>query len=238
MTIQNLDSIYYSNTKFDISNVTVNTFYGNFIDGILHYDNNYDIDIIEFNNELFNNNKFNLLGSIRLDNNNISFNNYVDISGYTYIRLDDNLLYLLNSNYPQIILNKINKNAYLYNLIKTNIFYNFTYYDKLYYYKLKIIINNDTILNNILGNVLYNNNNIYYFITNEDTIEIISTNIFDYKIKDYFIGTLEIITIDDIFNSKFTDMLNVSIINFKNIDIIETYNFNYNRTILGLKTWD
>ena len=231
----NLESIYFNNTKLNTNLINDSNFEGDYIPNILNYDNNYDIDIIEINNEVLNYNKFNNFGSIYLDDN-INFNSNIDFINYNYILLDDNKIYPLANNLNPlannlntIILNKINKNSYLYNIENTNDFIIFSYYMNLYYYKVQLeISNNDTLAE--LGNCLYYNQKIYYFdIDDYDTniIKILSKDIFDINIKDYLIGHITASTLDSIINVNFNLFSSFNSISINKITILELSTVNY-----------
>lgn len=228
---ENISSIYFNNIAFDISNTSINTysFKSNLMDGIINYDKNINVELIELNNDNINLDKFNFIGDIYLDSNTIiNFNNIIDTSGYNYILFDNEKIYEIN-NYPPILINQNNKFGYLYNLVKTNLFENFIFLgETLYYYKIQVILNNQSIGD--LGNILYNNNKIYYFEIVDYTnniIEIISTNIFDFTLNSFLVGTISPNNLNDILYYNFN---NISSYNFLSIDsnkILETYIFTH-----------
>ncbi len=229
----NINSIYFNNMYFDISYSSINTFsfIGNNIDGIINYDKNYNVEIFEINNQNISFNRFNFLGLIYLDSNTIiNFNNIIDTTGYNYIMFDNNRIYEIN-NYPPIIINQNNKNGFLYNLIKTNFTETFTYIGTIYYYKIKINLDNINIGD--LGNILYNNNKIYYFDLldyNNNIIEIISTNIFDFNLNTFLIGRIDPQNINDILHYNFNLLSSYNVLTILNNQIIETYLFTHYST--------
>lgn len=235
--IDNLESIYYNNTKFEISSLNENMFIANFIPNIDNYDKIYDHEIIQIDNEVINNEKFNYFGPIYLDTyNNIIFNNNINFDGYNYIQLDNLKIYPIDDNLWKQTINKINMNSYLYNITDSNNNEEFIYCDNLYYYLLKLDINITE-----LGSVLYCNNKTYYYeyySTDDNTIiKILSKNIFDIKINDYFVGfpkSTQIDSVNNFININFNELVNFTKINISKITILEYYKFNYYSTLLNL----
>jgi len=224
----NFNSIYYNNSKIDISNIINNKILiSNTFKKIINYDDQFTTEILESINENFNNNKFNYLGPIYFNNNNINFFNIIDISNYNFIKLDDNKIYNLNEIHNYIIENTTYFNSYLYNIVDTSnitTFYNLS--SMIYYYKLYFDLSN----NKLDGNCLYSNNNYFYiniFDFSNNIIELISYSKLDINQLNYFIGNINFSNINTFYNTTFTKMINSKIINFINIDIIEYYEFNY-----------
>ena len=88
-------------------------FEGNLMDGLIKYDENINVELIEINNDDIDLNKFNFLGDIYLDKNTIiNFSNIINTNGYNYIMVDSSKIYPIN-NYPPILINQNNKNGYL-----------------------------------------------------------------------------------------------------------------------------
>ena len=229
----NINSIYFNEISFDISNTTISTysFNGNLMDGIINYDKNINVELIEINNQTLNLNKFNYLGLIYLDSNTIlNFNNIIDVTNYNYIMFDNHQIYEIN-NYPQIVINQNNKNGYLYNLIKTTNIESFIYIGTVYYYKIKIDL--DSLKIGDLGNILYIGNKIYYFDLldyNNNIIEIISINIFHFDLKTFLIGTINPQNLNDILYYNFNLLTTYNILSIINIQIIETFVFTHYST--------
>ena len=229
----NINSIYFKEISFDISNTTISTysFNGDLMDGIINYDKNINVELIEINNETLNLNKFNYLGLIYLDLNTIiNFNNIIDITGYNYIMFDNNKIYEIN-NYPLIVINQNNKNGYLYNLEKTTNKEAFIYIGTIYYYKIKLNLNGLKIGD--LGNILYIGNKIYYFDLLDyynNIIEIISINIFDFNLNTFLIGTINPHNLNDILYYNFYSLSIYNILSITNIQIIETFVFTHYST--------
>jgi hypothetical protein len=141
----NLDSIYNNNNILTTSNINAKQFSCPFIDNIINYDTNIDVNIVEFNDDTFNLNKFNFISAIYLDSSTIiNFNNIINYDGYNYILFDDNKIYSIinKSSFPEIVLNKINRFGFLYNLTENGFIQPFTFYGTIYYYKVKLNLNN------------------------------------------------------------------------------------------------
>jgi hypothetical protein len=230
----NLDSIYYNNIKFEISSLNKNGFIANFITNLSNYDNIYDHEIIQMDNEVINNEKFNYFGPIYLDTyNNINFNNNISFSGYNYIQLDNLKFYPIDNNLWKQTINKVNTNSYLYNITSTTDNNDFTYCNNLHYYlvKLNLDITQDD------RDVLYCNNKTYYYekSSNDDNtiIKIISKNILDIKIIDYFIGNttgVQSNSVNNFTNINFNEIKNFTKISISKVEILEYYKFNYYST--------
>ena len=225
-----INSIYFNDIKIDISNTSINTysFIGNFINNVINYDKNLNVEIIELSNETIDINRINFLGLIYLDSDTIiNFNNIIDTTNYNYLMFDNKKIYEID-NYPAIIINQNNKDGYLYNLIKTLETENFIYLGTLYYYKLKLNLNGIKIGD--LGNILYNENKVYYFDIfdyDNNIIEIISTNIFDFNLNTYLIGTIIPTNIDDILYFNFYSLTSYDVLTINEFEIQETYIFSH-----------
>jgi len=230
----NFNGIYYNNNKIDISNIINNNILiSNTFNTVINFDNQYTTEIIKSINNTFQNNKFNYLGPINITNNTINFTNTIDISNYLYIQLDNTKIYLLTEAYL------INSNIFFYNSKLCNIIdissnTNFNYINTIYYYKINVDLSN--ILIGELGNCFYNNNNIYYFniLDYNNNIELISTTQLDMFQLDYFIGTYNINTINDIINPIFSTITNQILIHINKVNIHEAYQFNYYNNDLNI----
>ena len=228
------NSLYYNNQKIDISNNILidNSIYINNFNNIINNDDEYETNYININQNDFNYNKFNYIGPIYLDNNNINFTNIIDLSNYTHIMLDDNNTYILNEfiNINNIYSNVIFKNSYLYKFNQIEENYNiFNQFNNLiYYYKIKVNFIGSYIGD--YGNILFINNKYYYFEVFDyllNIIEILSVNKINIIDKNYFIGFKNINNIDDILFPLYNNILYITNIKILNIDILENNIFNY-----------
>jgi hypothetical protein len=230
---KNFNSIYLNGNKIDISNVVnkYNLVSSNF-DQIINNDNQYETEIIYQEIKNFDNFKFNYLGPIRYDGT-IRFENTIDTTNYSHIKLDNGSYYklsivehitnsLLNSNIVFV-------NSYLYNFVDIS---NCNTFIKtpalLYHYILQVDIGNNLIGN--LGNCLYLNGVIYFFEVIDfinNIIQILSINIFNEIINEYFIGFLSISSLNDILNSTYNDITQPEYILFNKLTILELNKFNY-----------
>jgi len=213
----NLNSIYYQNQLLTISSVIDNTILcSNLSSSIINNEDMYETTIL--NNYPI---KFINYGPIYY-NEEINFYNSVNISGYNYIELDDGNIYKLNSNnnnnYNQVLIN-----SKLYNIQNTE--NTITFYLSeflLYYYKIKI----NTVTDLSLYNYLFNDNNYYYELLNDNIIQIISNNSFDYTNKNYFIGykqpTQQILDFVNTINFSHIDFITIS-----SFILLEYNTFNY-----------
>jgi hypothetical protein len=228
------NSLYYNNQRIDINNNILinNSIYVNNFNNIINNDDEYETNYININQNEFNYNKFNYLGPIYLDKNNINFTNIIDLSNYTHIMLDDNNMYLLSDfiNINNIYVNSMLKNSYLYKF--KQIPYNYNIFNSLnklvYYYKIKINLNGINI--NDYGNCLFINDKFYYFEIFDyflNIIEILSINPLNLLDKNYFIGITNINNINDILYPTFINISSITNIKFININLIENYVFNY-----------
>jgi hypothetical protein len=223
----NFSSIYYNNLYVDISNIiNNNVLISNSFNKIINNDDQYTTQIINNIMNNFQNNKFNYLGPIFLNNNRINFLNIIDTSNYSFIKLDDQKIYsiqdLNNSN------NIFYYNAALCNFIDTSNNTNYNFIDTVYYYKIQLDLSGIYIGD--LGNCLYINNNMYYFNINNyfnNIIEIISINQIDIYNQNYFIGFIATNNINDLLKSNFNKVLSPGFIHFNSINIQEIYIFNY-----------
>ena len=219
----NFNSIYYQNQQLTISSIINNNIVcSNFTLPINNDDLMYETKILDTMPSKFIN-----YGPIYY-NNIINFYNKINISGYNYIQLDDNTIYNINNNkllnYNQTLnYNQILSKSKLYNIQNTG--NTITFYNclQLYYYKIKIITN----ISLASYNYLFNNNNYYYYeLLDNEHIQLISNNKFDYNIKNYFIGFNEPQqTISDFINIINFEYINYVTIN--NINILEYYTLNY-----------
>ena len=227
----NLDSIYFNDIQMLINDISNTYFTSTFTENIISYDNNYDVKIIEFNSDdTFNNNKFIFISAIYLDSNTIiKFNNIIDTKGYNYILFDDQKIYKLDK-LPQIIINKINRFGFLYNLNITNNHQNFRHYGTIYYYKLKLDL--DNILINSLGNIIYNINSYFFTVIdiNNNIIELISNTVLDYTVTDFFISTVNPNNIDELVNYNFISLTEFKIIKINNFEVLESFVFTHYTT--------
>lgn len=225
------NSLYYNNQKIDLSNNILinNSIYVTNFNNIINNNDEYETNYINVDQNDFNYNKFNYLGPIYLDKNNINFTNIIDLSNYTHIMLDDNNMYLLSDfiNIDKYWL----KNSYLYKF--NQIPFNYNIFNSLnnklvYYYKIKI---NFTEINiGDYGNCLFINNKFYYFEIFDyflNIIEILSINPINLLDKNYFIGFISISSIDDILYPIFNNISSITNIKFPNIYLMENNKFNY-----------
>lgn len=234
----NYNSLYYNNNKIDISNNILlnNSLFVNDFNNIINNNEEYETNYININQNDFNYNKFNYLGPIYLDKNNINFTNIVDLSNYTHIMLDDKNIYLLSDfiNVNNIYVNTILKNSYLYKFKEVIDNYNiFNLLDSklVYYYKIELTLNNINIGD--YGNCLFINNKFYYFEIFDyysNIIEILSLNPINLSERNYFIGIIFVNTINDILYPTFRTIISITSINFENIKLIENNIFNYFNT--------
>lgn len=235
-TLFPIDNINFSNIYFNNKLLTIDKYIDNYnlilitsssnISTIINYDDMCKIEILDKYVE-----KFKYYGPIYLDNNsNINFNTHIDISGYNYIQLDNKKIYNFESDILNInIINHINYNGYLYNINNINKSVNYINVNQiLYYYKIQLdISNNVTNFNTISGNYLYNNNKFYYYqMFNNNIIEVISNNKFDNYIKEYLVGFIDIITLNNMININ-SNGNTFNLISFTNLIILEYNVFNY-----------
>jgi hypothetical protein len=227
----NLDSIYYNGNKLTSSIISSNKFSSPFIDNIINYDTNIDVSIVEFSDDTFNINKFNFISAIYLDSSTIiNFNNAINYDEYNYVLFDDHKIYSVIRSFPEIVINKINRFGFLYKLTENNIKQSFTFYGTIYYYKIKLNLNN--ILINDFGNIIYNKNSFFFSVFDNDNniIEIASTNIFDYTNTSFFISTIEPNNINDLLNYSFTSLIDFNVIKVNSMDVLESCIFTHYTT--------
>ena len=224
----NLESIYYRGNEIIINNINISDFTSKYIDNVTNYDTNFDVSILEFSDDTFNTNKFNYVAAIYLDSFTIiNFDNIINYDEYNYILFDDHKIYSLKSPLPEIVINKINRFGFLYNLIDKNSTQFFTFYGTIYYYKIKLNLDE----NSINGNIIYNKSSFFFSVLDyqNNIIEIVSTNIFDYTITNFFISTIETnnININDLLDYNFTSLYDFNVIKVNSMEILESYIFTH-----------
>lgn len=216
----NFDSLYNDNHKIDISKIINNKLllaknYKN-----ISNDNNYTTDILSTIENEFTHYKFNYLGPVYFDNAKIYFNNFIDISNYKFIKLDNNIIYPIDE-FINDSTNIIYKYSYLCNIYDTSNNYILQKSNLIYYYK--VIITND-----ISNNILFTNNSFYYINHLQyNEYEIISFYSFNINKNDYFCGSYYLNNINDLLIINFYNLTNLHIIYLDNCNLIEHYKFNY-----------
>ena len=224
----NYNSLYYNNEKVDISNNVIYNF-----NKIINNEDEYETTYVNIDENDFDHNKFNYLGPVYLNNNNINFTNIIDLSNYTHIKLDDNNMYLLSEfiNIKSFLSNVMFKNSYLHKF--TQIPYNYNIFSLIdskvvYYYKLTIDLNGLYIAD--YGNCLFINNKFYYFEVYDyflNIIEILSIHPLNMLDKNYFIGFIIVNTINDILYPTYSTVLTITSIKLINIELTANNIFNY-----------